>query len=51
MYVLDASVVMKWFVEEEYTKKALRFRNEYEAGTFEQRKNYLGLRQCVCSFG
>ena len=35
MYVLDASVVMKWFVEEEYTKKALIFRDRYEAGVFE----------------
>ncbi|MCK4423244.1 MAG: type II toxin-antitoxin system VapC family toxin [Candidatus Omnitrophica bacterium] len=35
MYVLDASVIIKWFVEEEYTDKALKFRNQHETGNFE----------------
>jgi len=30
--VIDASVVVKWFVEEEYTKEALMLRDSYKEG-------------------
>lgn len=30
--VADASVIIKWFVEEEYTKKALSLRQDYVGG-------------------
>ncbi len=32
MYVLDASVVIKWFSEEEYTDKALKLRDDFFKG-------------------
>lgn len=32
MYVLDTSVVYKWYQEEEYTHKALKIREEYLSG-------------------
>ena len=32
MRVLDASVVVKWFVDEEHSDKALQLREEYYAG-------------------
>ncbi len=35
MYVIDASVVIKWFSEEEYTDKAIEIRNEFFKGTCE----------------
>lgn len=35
VFVLDASVIMKWFVEEKDAEKALIFRDKYEAGIFE----------------
>ena len=35
MYVLDASVVIKWFSEEEYTDKALKLRDDFFKGEFE----------------
>ena len=31
--VLDASVVVKWFVDEEYTNKALKILDDYAKGT------------------
>jgi predicted nucleic acid-binding protein len=30
--VVDASVAVKWFVEEEYSKEALRIRDSYREG-------------------
>jgi len=35
MYVIDASVVIKWFSEEEYTDKAIEIRNNFFKGTCE----------------
>lgn len=32
MYVLDASVILKWFIEEEGSKKADRLLDAYNAG-------------------
>lgn len=32
MYVLDASVVIKWFSEEEYTDKAVKLRDDFFKG-------------------
>ena len=32
MFVLDASVVVKWFSEEEYTDEALKMRGKFLAG-------------------
>ncbi|HIE31247.1 MAG TPA: PIN domain-containing protein [Methanosarcinales archaeon] len=32
MYVLDASVVIKWFSEEEYTDIALKLRDDFFRG-------------------
>jgi predicted nucleic acid-binding protein len=34
MYVLDASVVLKWFLEEEDSAIAIKLRQKYMAGTF-----------------
>lgn len=33
--VVDASVVVKWFLEEEYSDKALMLRNDYVRGLFD----------------
>ena len=30
--VIDASIVVKWFLEEEYSDKALKLRNDYVRG-------------------
>lgn len=35
MYVLDASVIIKWFSEEEYTDTAIEIRNKFFKGTYE----------------
>lgn len=35
MYVLDASVVIKWFSEEEYTDKAVKLREDFFRGELE----------------
>jgi predicted nucleic acid-binding protein len=35
MYVLDASVVIKWFSEEEYTEKAVKLREDFFRGELE----------------
>lgn len=35
MYVVDASVAIKWFSEEEYTDKAIEIRNNFFKGTCE----------------
>ncbi len=35
MYVLDASVIIKWFSEEEYTNTAIEIRNKFFKGTYE----------------
>lgn len=34
MYVLDASVILKWFLEEEYSEVALEFRNKFISGNY-----------------
>jgi predicted nucleic acid-binding protein len=39
--ILDASVITKWFVEEEYTKEALRIREDYGDGTLDLRAPHL----------
>ncbi len=33
--VVDASVIVKWFLEEEYSDKALMLRNDYVRGLFD----------------
>ena len=33
--IIDASVVVKWFVQEEYTKNALRIRDDYRKGSID----------------
>jgi predicted nucleic acid-binding protein len=33
--VADASVIVKWFVEEDYTKNALKIRKDYMSGTID----------------
>jgi predicted nucleic acid-binding protein len=33
--VADASVIVKWFVEEDYTKNALKIRKDYMTGTID----------------
>jgi len=35
MYVLDASVIIKWFSEEGYTDTAIKIRNKFFKGTYE----------------
>lgn len=35
MYVVDASLVIKWFSEEEYTDEAIELRNKFFKGTCE----------------
>lgn len=35
VYVLDASVIIKWFSEEEYTDKALKLRDDFFKGEAE----------------
>ena len=35
MYVLDASVIIKWFSVEEYTDTAIEIRNKFFKGTYE----------------
>lgn len=35
VFVLDASVVTKWFSEEEYTDKALKLRDDFSKGDIE----------------
>jgi predicted nucleic acid-binding protein len=35
MYILDTSVIIKWFIKETDTDKALMFRDRYESGEFE----------------
>ncbi len=39
--VVDASVVAKWFVEEEYTEKALQLRDDYRSGRVDLRSTQL----------
>ena len=34
MYVIDASVIVKWYVEEQDSNKALRILEDYEAETY-----------------
>jgi len=35
VFVLDASVVIKWFSEEEYTDRALKLRDDFSKGEIE----------------
>ncbi|MDD1745106.1 MAG: type II toxin-antitoxin system VapC family toxin [Candidatus Methanoperedens sp.] len=35
VFVLDASVVIKWFSEEEYTDRALKLRDDFFKGDIE----------------
>lgn len=35
MYVIDASVAIKWFSEEEFTDKAIEIRDNFYKGTVE----------------
>ena len=35
VFVLDASVVIKWFSEEEYTDRALKLRDDFSKGNIE----------------
>ena len=39
--IVDASVVVKWFVEEEHTEKALEMRSDYRGGKIDLRSAQL----------